>query len=148
MDDSLSQRTGKKQNDSLIACVLRGILLSVVLLLLLLLAAAAIAYQNEDPAALVLPLSYLAALINAFLGGFFTAHRRGRQGLICGLLTGSGLVTLFLLGFLVFIGDSEPNLGRLLLSYLLFLAVSVLGGIIGGALPSGRPRRVRRSRRH
>lgn len=147
MDSSLPIRSGKKKNTSLFACVSRGLLLSVLLLLALLLAAAALAYQSDDPATLVLPLSYAATLFTSFAGGFAASRRRGRQGLICGVLTGAGLLVLFLLGFLIFLGDSEPDMGRLLLSYLLQLALSVLGGVIGGVMPAGGARRVRKPRR-
>lgn len=146
MDASLSLGPNKK-NHSLLSCVVRGILVSALLMLLLLLAATAIAYRSDDPAAKVTPLAYAAALLTFLLGGLLSARRRGRQGLICGGLTGLGLVMLFLVGYLVMLGDGEADLGRLLLSYSVLLAVSILGGGIGSAMPAGGARRVRHPKR-
>ncbi len=146
MKDTLSLKNKKKRKDALPACIGRGMLLAILLLMLCLLLAAYLACRQDDPAAKVLPYSYIAMLLCMFLGGFFAARRRGRQGLICGALTGIGLLSLFLIGFLIFSGDSDIAGGRLFLSYLLFFAMSLLGGVAGGMLPAGRARRVRPKR--
>lgn len=147
MDASLPLGLKKKKTRSLGGCVLRSIFFSTLLMLLLLMVAAAFAYRSDDPAAQVTPLSYAVALFTFFSGGFSAARRRGRQGLICGLLTGAGMAILFLIGYLCFIGDGEASLGRLLISHLLMLAVSLMGGVLGGVMPAGGTRRVRRSKR-
>ena len=144
MDASLPPRRGRKGKDTLLASVTHGLLCALLLLPCLLLLGGIFAYRSDDPTALVKPLGYATAVLVAFFGGATAARRRKKQGLICGVLTGLALLAFLLLGFFICLDDSEPQLGRLLLSYLLLLVVSTVGGCVGGLLPAGGARRVRR----
>lgn len=148
MDASLPLGRNKKQNHSLMSCVLHGMLRALLLMLLLLLGAAMFAFRSEDPATRILPLSYAVALLTFLMGGLFAGKRRARQGLLCGALTGVGMLLVFLVGYLALLGEGDADLGHLLLSYLLLLALSLIGGVIGASLKLGGARRVRRPKRH
>ena len=118
---------------SLGMAVMRSLLATVILLPCLLLVAATVAYNSDNPTALIRPLSYACALFSALFCGFFTARMRGRQGLICGLCSGLGLLCLFLVGLAVFAGEGEMQVTSLLLFYPVLFVLTVLGGILGGA---------------
>ena len=148
MDASLPLGMNKKQTHSLMGCVLRGILRALLLMLLLLLGAAILAFRSEDPAARILPLSYAITLLTFLMGGLFAGKRRARQGLLCGALAGLGLLMLFLIGYLAMLGEGAADLGHLLLSYLLMLALSLIGGVIGASFKTGHTRRPHRPKRH
>lgn len=144
MDQSITPvlRRGKKER-SLPACVALGTLGSLALLLGLALLFTVLAYNNDNPGAWVMPLSYLASLAAAFGGGLISARLRRRQGLICGLLTGVGVLLLYAVGLMILSGESDLQAGRILLTYLLLLAMAVLGGVLGGVRVA-KPRRRRR----
>ena len=147
MDASLPLGRNNRQG-RLLTCVMRGVFLALLLMLLLLLGATAFAYQSEDPTALLVPLAYVIEMLTAFFAGLLAARRRKRQGLLCGLLAGGAMLVLFSLGHLTLVGDSETAFLPLLLSDLLLLAVSLLGGVLGAAMPAGGVRRVRRVKRY
>ncbi|MBO5051594.1 MAG: TIGR04086 family membrane protein [Clostridia bacterium] len=147
MNTSLPLGAGKKQA-SLLSCVAGGLLLSLLLLLLLSLVFTLFAYQQADPTAWVRPLSYACALLASLLGGWCAAGRRGRQGLLCGLFTGIGLLALLLCGHLITIGDGASPLGHLALSAVLVVAVAMLGGVFGTARARGGARKHHRPTRH
>lgn len=146
MNASFPTGHGPQKNRSLLTCAARGLAISLMLMLLLLIAATVIAYRGDDPGARVVPFSYIIMLVTSLCGGFAAARRRGKQGLLCGALTGIGLAALFLIGYLIMIGDKEASPVRLALSYLIMIALSALGGLAGGRPHSG-IRRVRR-RKH
>ena len=147
MDSSLPL-SRKKNNRTLFRCVLRGVLSALALMLLLLLGAAAFAYSSNDPSAKIKPLSYAIMLLVAFFAGLISARLRGRQGLFCGFFSGIALLLLFALGYLSFVGEAEVAFLPLLLSYLLMLALSLLGGMLGTASSTGSKRRSHRIKRH
>ena len=134
----------KKKERALITCAAKGALITLMLLCGVALLCSAVAYKNDNPGAWVTPLAYLSALVSVFGGGFTAARLRGRQGLFCGLLTGIGVLLLFAVGLLIFAGENELQAGKILLSYLLLYAVTVFGGMAGGA----RVTKPRRRRRH
>ncbi len=120
-----------------------GLLVFLVLLFGLSLLAARIAYGQSDPSAWIMPAAYLSSLLAAMGGGFTAARLRGRQGLICGLLTGVGVLVFCILGFMIFSGDTETNVLRAATSYLFAFLCAALGGLLGGA----NKRRGKRRRR-
>lgn len=147
MNASFPTGHGPQKNRSLLSCSACGLATALVLMLLLLIAATVIAYRGDDPGARVVPFSYIIMLVTALCGGYAAAHRRGKQGLLCGALTGIGLVAICLIGYLIMLGDGEAAPGRLALSYLIMIALSVLGGLAGGKMRSGVRRVRRRGRR-
>ena len=124
-------------------CVASAAVFSLLIFLLLSLVTAAVLARSEDPTAYVLPVAYALALFSAFLSGFLAARKRGRQGLFCGLSAGTVLALLFIVLFFVFLGDTMPNIGGLLLFYFLFPFLAALGGLCGAKKRV--PRRRRRS---
>lgn len=137
-------REKKKREIPILHATLRGLLLSLLFLLTFLAVGATVALQSEDPTSLIPPISYAALLSSALFSGVCCARTRGKQGLLCGLLSGGLWLCLFALGFFLFSpeGESEP-LSLLLLLPVLFL-LSVFGGIIGGAKRVRGRGRVRR----
>ena len=144
MEAQTTLRQKKVAAPSLGKVLLRALFFSLVLMLVLLLAGASLAYTSDNPTAFIPPVSYGSALFVAFFCGFICARQRKRQGLFCGLLSGVGIVCLFLVGLLVFAGDGELDALSLLLFYPILFLLAVCGGIIGGMQKvSGRKRRRR-----
>lgn len=139
----LALRQKKVALPSLGQALLRALLFTLGLMLILLLAAATFAYGNEDPTAYIAPLSYGISLFSAFFCGFICAKMRKRQGLFCGLLSGAGVVLLFVIGLFVFAGGEADALSLLLFYAILFL-LAVFGGIVGGMQRVGGRKRRRR----
>ena len=104
-----------------------------------------IAYGSNDPSRLIPTFAYIAALLSALFCGFLCARLRGKQGLLCGLLSGACMVVLFLLSLFIFSGDAELHAGKILFTDAPVFLLTVLGGIIGGARPA--PKKRRRVRR-
>ena len=136
----------KSKRSSLLGCAVRGALTAFLLMLLLLAAAALFAYKSSDPTALVAPLGYAVAMLGAFFAGLLCARRRGRQGLLCGLLSGVLFLVPSAIGYLALMGEGESTKGQPFVFYLLLLTLSLLGGILGAVLQGG-PRRVRKVKR-
>ena len=101
------------------------------------------AYRSEDPGALIPTFAYASALLSALFCGFFAARMRGRQGLFCGLLSGVGMMVLFLVALFVFAGDGELDTGKILFTDLPVFVLTVLGGVIGGMKRTPKRRRRR-----
>ncbi len=116
-----------------------GVMLAVGALLLL--ALTAIAYGAEDPSSKITSFATLALVVLAVTSGFASAAFYRKNGLLIGLLAGAGL-TVLLLAFSIAGGSGAPITGRLL-SYLLVLVLSTLGGLLGGAKRTKRRRRLR-----
>ena len=131
---------------SLTASVIGALSATFCLLLFLLLIGTTFAYSREDPAALIPSVAYAIGLIAALFCGFTAARMRGKQGFLCGLLSGLALLVIFLIGLLIFMEEEGPS-PSLLLFYPLLLALSVLGGMLGGRKRSGRRRRHSHSSR-
>ena len=144
MENKIALRQKKVAVPSLGTALLRALLLSLAMMLVLLLAGASFAYTSEDPTAFISPVSYGVALFTAFFCGLICAKQRKRQGLFCGLLSGVGVVCLFLVGFFIFAGDGEPNALSLLLFYPILFLLAVMGGVVGGMQKVGNRRRRRR----
>lgn len=148
MNASLPTGYGPQKTRTLLACLCRGLFSALLLMLLLLVAATFYAYRSEDQAACLAPLAYGVAFFTAFAGGFFTAHRRGGQGLLCGALAGLLLVAFFVIGYLALRGEDESGMGRVALTYLLLWAAALLGGLLGAAVAVRKGvRRVRHTKR-
>ncbi|MBQ8858906.1 MAG: TIGR04086 family membrane protein [Clostridia bacterium] len=133
---------GKKRR-TMIACIATGLFVFLLLLLGLSLLATRIAYSQSDPSAWILPASYLSSLLAALGGGFTSARLRGRQGLICGLLTGLGVLVISILGLMIFSGDTETDMLRVATSYLFAFLCATLGGLLGGTQKRRTPKRRR-----
>lgn len=133
---------GKKRR-TLIACIATGLFTFVLLLFGLSLLAARIAYGQSDPAAWIMPVSYLSSLLAAAGGGFTAARLRGRQGLICGLLVGVGVLAVSLLCLALFSKEGEADLMRTVTFYPFSFLCATLGGLAGGANKARKPRRRR-----
>ncbi len=136
-------RRGKKDR-TVITCAAMGSILTMMLICALALLCTVIAYRNNNPSEWITPFAYLSALISALMGGFSAARLRGRQGLLCGLLTGVSVLMLFAVGLLIFTGESELQAGRILIFYALIYALCVLGGILGGLRREKHHRRRKR----
>ena len=147
MDASLPLRISKKRTPSLYGCMMRGVLGALLAMLLLSLAATLFAYRSDDPGTHMRALSYGITLLTFFTGGLLTGKRRGRQGLLCGAITGLSLLLLCTIAYLLLTGDHEIDLGRLLVSDGIWLATSLLGGAVGGAAPKKSLHRTRRATR-
>ena len=143
MDQALSRKR-KEGGISFWRAAVYAPLISALALMLLLLLSSAVAMQSQNPSALIPPLGNGCALACAFLCGFVGARLRGRQGLLIGAASGVGYLLLFLIGLLVLIGDGDLQAGMLLFSYLIFFALSLLGGVLGTYKRSSRKHRRKR----
>ncbi|MBQ8174775.1 MAG: TIGR04086 family membrane protein [Clostridia bacterium] len=102
------------------------------------------AYQSNDPGRLIPTFAYIAALTSSLFCGFLCARLRGKQGLLCGLLSGLCMVVLFLIALLVFSGSGELRAAKVLFTDIPVFLFTVLGGMIGGTKRAPKRRRVRR----
>ena len=103
-----------------------------------------IAYNTENPSALIPTFAYVAALTSSLFCGFLSARLRKKQGLLCGLLSGGGMLILFLVALFIFAGDGELHMGKVLFTDIPVFLLALLGGIIGGTRRAPKRRRVRR----
>ena len=144
MDQALPHKR-KERGTSFLRATLYALLISLITLILMLLLSSAIAMKSQNPSALIPPLGNGCALACAFLCGFIGARLRGRQGLLIGAASGLGYLLLFLVGLLALAGDGNLEMGMILFSYLIFFALSLLGGVLGTVK---RQRKKHRGRRH
>lgn len=145
MDQAFSHRK-KGLGQSFIGSVLFSLLITMLLLFLLLFTASLISLNSQNPGALIPPLANGAALLCALFCGFLAARLRGRQGVLVGAAAGLSYLLFFLLGLAALAGDHTLETGMILFSYLIFFALSVLGGVLG-TLKRGPKRHSRKSRR-
>ncbi len=134
-------RRGKKEK-GLLFCIVCGTGGCVLLVLLFSLLSATLAYRQGNPGTWVAPLSYLSAFLAAFGGGAVAARTHRRSGLLCGVLTGIGVLLVFTAGLLLCRGDGEISPAHLIPFYSLLFVATVLGGVIGGVrIPHAKKRR-------
>ena len=133
---------GQKRR-TMATCIAAGLLIFLLLLFGIALLAARIAYSQSDPSAWIMPAAYLTSLLAALGGGFGCARLRGRQGLICGLLTGVGILIFSILGFMICSGEAETDMLRVASSCLFSFLSATLGGILGGTSKKRAKRRRR-----
>lgn len=109
-----------------------SLLFTLLFSLAFLIVATLIAYNTEDPSSLLMPLSYAAVACSSLFAGISSAKLRGRQGLLMGVLAGLLFIAiLFLCSFLP--GMTRPeSLLSVLPMYTAILALSLIGGKIGG----------------
>lgn len=100
------------------------------------------AYKSSDPTRYIPIFAYIAALTTALFCGFLAARLRGKQGLLCGLLSGLCMVVLFLLALFIFSGGEELHAGRVLLTDIPVFILTLLGSLFGAARRKPRRRRV------
>lgn len=129
---------------SLGGALIRALLLSLLLFAILVGGGGYIAYQSEDPTALIRPMAYGILLSVSFLFGFLTARIRGRQGLLCGALAGIIMLLILTVGLLSAMGEEGLAPERVFFTNLLCAALSVLGGVIGCIRREKKHRRPRR----
>lgn len=137
----MTKKQHHRKTPTLGASLLRGWGVMLAVGMLLLLALTAIAYGAEDPSSRITPFASLALVALAVTSGFASATFYRKNGLLIGLLAGVGLTAL-LLALSIAGGSHAPITGRLL-SYLMVLVLSTLGGLLGGAKRSRRRRRLR-----
>lgn len=106
-------RTRDTSDAPLLADVLKsgatGLAAFVISGAILLFAMTAIAYANSNPDILIPPLSLVALLPSAFVGGFVCTKRVKEAPLLCGIVTG-GMIT-FLIILLALILRGLPSSG-------------------------------------
>ena len=134
-------RTPRTQ--TLFGCVIRVVLISLAVYFALSLLGTLIAYGQSDPLGTMPPLAVAAMLLSFLFGGWLAAKMRGKQFLIAGLLTGLFMAAPLLLLMLALCGELSPDGGRLLLSYPPAIALSAIGGVLGGVQPKRKLRRRR-----
>lgn len=109
-----------------------SLLFTLLFALAFLVVATLIAYNTEDPGALLAPLSYAAVGCSSLFAGVSSAKLRGKQGLFMGALAGLLFIAiLFLCSFLPGM-TRHTNLWGVLPMYAVILALSLIGGRIGG----------------
>ena len=126
---------------------LMGALVSIGIMLVLSLSLAGVAYKNADPDALVGLFSFAALYISAFVAGIASAKLAGRDGVVSGALGGLMLVAiLFVIS--VCLGDAyagSSSWGATMALRASVVAISALGGFIGGKKSNTRKRKRKRS---
>ena len=140
MEKAVSHRK-KGVGQSFLGAVLFSLFLTLLFLIALLLIASFLSLRVKDPAALIPLWGNGASLLGALFCGFVAARLRGRQGLLVGGAAGVADLLLFLLGLAALAGGRELQIGRILFSYLIFLSLSILGGLLGTMKQEKRPRR-------
>ena len=141
--DQAHTRKRKEGGVSFMRAILWALFISALTLTLLLLLSSFIALKSANPSQLIPPLGGASALIGALLCGYLAARMRGRQGLLVGGAAGLAYLALFLLALAALVGDGDLHLGRVLLSYLIFFVLSVLGGVLGTIKRTPKKRRRR-----
>lgn len=118
---------------ALLFCACRAALIAVAVGVLLFFAATAIAFAQEDPNALVMPLGYAAAALTVCFAGFLAARFTGRRVLLSGLLTAACLLFLYtLLSFLPQLAARVPMpIGISLGLHAVVVPVALLGAYLG-----------------
>jgi putative membrane protein (TIGR04086 family) len=134
----------KKRERSFLQAVLLSLAITALSLLSLLLLASALLLKTDNPLALIPACGNGCALFCAFLCGYLAARLRGRQGLIVGAAAGLGYLLVYLLVATVLVGEGNLEIGMLLFSCLFFLALAVLGGMLGSLKRERRRRRRKR----
>ncbi len=132
----------RKKQPNVWKSALLALPLALVLGLLLLLLTTAILLATKDPIRYHTVAGLAVLYLTALLGGFSAARICGRQfPLLCGLLTGAGLLFLFTVPTL-FVSGTVSELG----TYGLLLRLPVLPLSLLGAFLSCRKKAVRRGR--
>ena len=130
---------------SLGAALVRALLLSLLVFAIAIGGGGYIAYQSDNPTALIRPMAYGILLSVSFFFGFLTSRIRGRQGLLCGGLSGAVVLLILTVGLLASLGDEGFSPARVFLTDLLAAALAVLGGILGCVRREKKHRRPRRA---
>lgn len=143
-----ARRTGtskSSESHSIISASVFGACVGVFTAVILLLVCSFICISAEDPNKLISPLAIFAVIISYLFSGF-AASRRRKAALPCGALSG-GLLTAVLFLVSLFISkdmSSGLSLPVSMLIRLSFIAVSILGALLGVYMGSKRVRRAKR----
>ncbi len=125
-------RLHEKGERSLILSWLYGFLFTALFSLAFLAVASLCAYQTEDPASLLKPLSYVSLALSALICGFSSAKFAGRRGALLGLVSGVFFCFVLYTAAAVLGVSVKDHLLPTILLYLLFSLLSLFGGILGG----------------
>lgn len=134
----MAKRARRRTGASMLKSLLLGWAVMLAFGVLLLLLLTALALGAKDPIARVTPYATVALVLLSLTGGFASAAFYRKRGLLIGFITGAGLSALLLIGSLL--GEGGQTAPGMLLSYLLVLMISTLGGLLGGAKPKRRRR--------
>ena len=121
----------------------RGVPLALLLSGLLLLLFSFLCYKNADPSKLIRPFAAATFVFAAFLSGFLPAGFYRRRGLLVGLAGGAILAILFAVLSLILSDPGKVPAAARFVGYPAILALSTLGGLLGGAKRHVRHRRHR-----
>ncbi|MBE6600936.1 MAG: TIGR04086 family membrane protein [Ruminococcaceae bacterium] len=127
---------------SWISSLLKALVIALAVGLFLLTFTAAALCFTSNPDRLIRPTALIIAAVSAVAGGFAIGKIRRHAALFCGLLEGSLLTLVFLLGSLFF--KSESSGYSTVISCLLhigFLLCTVLGAMLGIRPPKRKRRR-------
>ncbi len=140
------KRTARaKQSSGAVFAALYGAAVGGILVLALSLVCSLICLSAQNPDTLLSPLSFAVSGVSFIICGFI-ASRRARAILPSSLLSGA-ILTAFLWIVSLFLSDSDASGTSLVVSLLIrvvFVAVSLLGGMIG--VNTGNKKRKRRTR--
>lgn len=123
-------RLSEKKERGIVPAMFFGFVFTALFSLIFLLLASLFSYNSEDPSSLLMPLAYASLAVSSLVFGFSTAKIAGRNGLVCGLLSGGFLSMLLFVGGMI-MSDSYSPLAALPV-FLGVLLVSALGGFLGG----------------
>ena len=126
------QKPARAQSPALMPAVARGLLLSLAAGLALCLLGALIAYFTPDPAAITRPIGLAAAALAALTGGYCSTKIHRREALLCGLLTGGGMLAVMLPLSLLSAGlASGDPIGLAVGLHLAIPLLSTVGALLG-----------------
>ena len=118
----------KNPASDILSASVKGFVLLLILFTALLFACSAFAMQTRDPDSLCTCLGYGTAAVSLFGAGIASAVFSQNNKLLCSVIVGcAAALTAFIVS--LFIGGSES--GAVSALYLLFPAVSALGGLAG-----------------
>ncbi len=137
----MAKRQRHRAGVSMLKSLLLGWAVMLAVGALLLTVLTALALRADDPGARITPYATVTLVVLALAAGFASAAFYRKRGLLIGFLAGAGLSAVLLIGSL-FGKGGQAIVGRLL-SYLLVLTLSTLGGLLGGAKPMRSRRRLR-----
>ena len=126
---------------SLVSCIAMGVFSTVAIFFVLLVIFSYIVSGMKSPHIYLTPLSFFAIYSSSFLGGFIaTLKNKGRDTLLCGLISGTISAILLCLTFLIigaiFNTESAPIAW-------LFRALTVVFSLFGALLATKKKQRVR-----
>lgn len=112
-----------------ITCSMGALFGTISAVILLLIFSAILSFSDIQESYLAL-FGYLAVVVGAFMGGFFSSMKHRKKGLVSGLVTGVLLFIILFIFRLIIVGFDSFTISTFI-QLLLIVIASTVGGILG-----------------